>query len=200
MLNRKIAIEEKSVGVDCKPYVVAEAGSNFNKDINTAKRLIEVASRAGAAAIKFQLFRAEILDPSRAGLYDVFKSIELQPEWVPKLMAHARSVGIHFSASAFDTNSVDILEQAGVPFHKIASSEVTNLPLIHKLASTGKPIFLSTGMSDMVDVEQAVNVCQDLGNDRVVLMQCGALTISVRSAVRTLSGCATTRTSSSRPS
>ena len=175
MLSKIFSIADKTVGVDYKPYVIAEAGSNFNQSMDTARKLIDAAAEVNADAVKFQLFRAEVLDPSKSGLFDVFKSIELNPDWVPKLMDHAKANSIHFSASAFDLRSVEILEEVGVPFHKIASSETSNLPLVHKIASTGKPVLISTGMCDMVDIEEAINVCQGVGNDRIVIMQCGTI-------------------------
>lgn len=175
MLNKNVLIKDISVGGNNTPYVIAEAGSNFNKDLGTAKKLIDVAADAGANAVKFQLFRANHLYPDGGELYDIFKSIELDPDWVPLLADHAQKRGIHFMASAFDTVSLDALEAVDVPAHKIASSETTNLQFVHYAASTGKPIIISTGMCDMVDVEEAVSVCLGAGNDNIILMQCGAM-------------------------
>lgn len=175
MLNTSFSIADTQVGLDTKPYVIAEAGSNFNQSLDTARRLIDVAVEAEASAIKFQLFRADILYPSKTGLYDLFKSIELNPDWVPKLMDYATSSGIHFTASAFDFESIKVLEEVGVPFHKIASSETSKLSLVHRIASTGKPVAISTGMCDMVDIEEAVNVCHGVDNNRIILMQCGTM-------------------------
>ena len=173
MLSSELTIGKTPIGT--APYVIAEAGSNFNQNLDTARKLIDTASEAGANAVKFQLFRAALLYPDGGELYDVFKSIELDPEWVPKLAEHAGQRGVHFMASAFDTGSVDVLEAAGVPAHKIASSETTDLPFLHYVAATGKPVIISTGMCDMVDVEEAVNVCQGAGNNQVILLQCGAM-------------------------
>jgi len=175
MLSNHFSIADTQVGLDTSPYVIAEAGSNFNQSIDTARRLIDVAVEAGADAIKFQLFRADILYPLKTGFYDLFKSIELNPDWVPHLMDYARKSGIQFTASAFDFESIGVLEAVGVPFHKIASSETSNLHLVHRIASTGKPVAISTGMCDMVDIEEAVNVCCGVGNGRVVLMQCSTM-------------------------
>ena len=175
MLKNPLTIAGTPVGREAQPYIVAEAGSNFNQSLDTARKLIDVAVEAGADAVKFQLFRADKLYPNGGELYDIFKSIELDPEWVPLLADHARQADIHFVASAFDHQSLDLLETVGVPFHKIASSETTNLGFVHRVASTGKPVVISTGMCDMVDVEEAVNVCLGVGNDNVVLMHCGAL-------------------------
>jgi sialic acid synthase SpsE len=134
-----------------------------------------VARQAGANAVKFQLFSADVLYPNRDGLYDVFKSIELDAEWVPILNKHANDQDLHFMASAFDLGSVSVLEAINTPAHKVASSETTNLGFLHKLAATGKPVIISTGMCDMVDIEEAVNACLGAGNNQIILLQCGAM-------------------------
>jgi sialic acid synthase SpsE len=175
MPTNELKIGEALVGSNASPYIIAEVGSNFDKNLDKAFRLIDVAKAAGANAVKFQLFRADLLYPNGGELYDIFKSIELNPEWVPKLDKHARDQGLHFMASAFDMQSVDVLEAINVPAHKVASSETTNLRFLHKLASTGKPIIISTGMCDMVDIEEAVNVCLGVGNTQIILLQCGAM-------------------------
>ena len=175
MLRKELKIGDTSVGGEAAPYVIAEAGSNFNQDLDTARRLVDVAAEAGANAVKFQLFRADALYPNGGELYDIFKSVELNADWVPILAKHARERGLHFSASAFDLGSFEVLEANGVPLHKVASSETTNLQFVHRVAASGKPVVISTGMCDMVDVEEAVNVCLGVGNDQIVLLQCGAM-------------------------
>lgn len=175
MLKNELKIAETLVGGAANPYVIAEVGSNFDKNLDKAKKLIDVAADAGANAVKFQLFRADVLYPNCDGLYDIFKSIELDDEWVPQLNKHANDQGLHFMASTFDMGSVNVLEAVNTPAHKVASSETTNLGFLHKLASIGKPVIISTGMCDMVDVEEAVNTCIGAGNDQIVLLQCGAM-------------------------
>ena len=175
MLKNELKIAGTQVGGAAAPYVIAEIGSNFDKNLDKARKLIDVACEAGANAVKFQLFRADYLYPNGGELHDIFKSTELDPDWVPLLDKHARDQGLQFLASAFDLKSVDVLEAVNTPAHKVASSETTNLSFLHKLASTGKPVIISTGMCDMVDVEEAVNVCLGAGNDQIVLLQCGAM-------------------------
>lgn len=174
MLETEFTLGERPVGGAAAPYLIAEVGSNFNQSLDTARRMIDVAAESGAHAVKFQLFRADILYPS-GELYDLFKSIELNAEWLPSLGQHARERGLHLLASAFDAGSVDALEAAGVLAHKVASSETANFALFHYIASKGKPVIISTGMCDMVDVEEAVNIALGAGNSRVVLLQCGAM-------------------------
>jgi len=175
LLKNELKIAGTQVGGAAAPYVIAEIGSNFDKNLDKARKLIDVAAEAGANAVKFQLFRADYLYPNGGELHDIFKSIELDPEWVPLLDKHARNQGLQFLASAFDLKSVGVLEAVNTPAHKAASSETTNLGFLHKLASTGKPVIISTGMCDMVDVEEAVNACLGAGNDQIVLLQCGAM-------------------------
>lgn len=175
MRQAKVLLGNKAVGEGCPPYIIAEAGSNFNQDLDTARRLVDVAVEAGANAIKFQLFSADKLYPGGGGLHSIFREIELNPDWVPLLSEHARSCGITFMASAFDRGSLDTLEEVDVPAHKVASSETADLPFLHYVATKGRPIIVSTGMCDMVDVEEAVNVCAGVGNNQLVLMQCGAM-------------------------
>jgi len=173
--KNELKIAGTTIGGNASPYIIAEVGSNFDKSLDKAKKLIDVAKEAGANAVKFQLFRSDVLYPNRDGLYDIFKSIELDAKWVPLLSKHAKDQGLHFIASAFDMGSVDVLESANTPAHKVASSESTNLGFLHKLATTGKPMIISTGMCDMVDVEEAVNACLGAGNNQIILLQCGAM-------------------------
>ena len=175
MLSKQITIDDRIIGQDRSPYIIAEAGSNFSQDLDIAKRLVEVAAQSGADAVKFQLFRADVLYPNRDGLYETFKSIELNPDWVAVLNEYARECGVTFFASAFDPRSVDVLADVGVAAYKIASSETANLPLLHYIAAKGSPLLISTGMCDMVDIHEAISVCIGSGNTDVALMQCGAM-------------------------
>ena len=174
-LAAEFSIGDSRIANGAPPFVVAEAGSNFDQSLDTAYRLIDAAAEAGADAVKFQLFRAESLYPEGTEGYQAFKAVELDPDWVQDLDRHAHERGLPFLASAFDTRSVDVLEAVEVPAHKVASSEATNIPLLAYMAAKGRPILLSTGMCDMVDVHEAVDLCLASGNHRVALMQCGAV-------------------------
>ncbi len=175
MLKSTVNLGKRIISERDSPYVIAEIGSNFNQSFDIAQQLMDVAMDAGADAVKFQLFQADILYPNHDGYYDVFKSIELNPEWVPKLKDEADQRGLDFTASPFDRDSVDVLESAGVPYYKLASSETTNLSLLHYIASKNRPLIVSTGMCDMIDVEEALAVIQAVNNTEVVLLQCGSL-------------------------
>ncbi len=174
-LSPAFEVAGKTVGGKARPYFIAEAGSNFDQDLDTARRLIDIASEAGADAVKFQLFRADVLVPDGGETHAAFKAVELNPDWVPALSHHAKERGIAFLASAFDRESVEVLEGVGVPAHKIASSETTNLPLVDAVAATGKPVFMSTGMCDIVDVQEAVDRCLSRNNPDIAVLQCGAM-------------------------
>ena len=175
MLNNKIYVNGTAIGKGERPYIIAEVGSNFDQSLDKAKKLIDVAVAAGASAVKFQLFRADILYPKKDGHYEAFKAVELNPDWVGTLSDHAGAQKIDFIASPFDRESVDVLESVSVPAYKVASSETTNLPLLGYIASKKKPIFISTGMCEMVDVEEAIKLCVDFENLDISILQCGAM-------------------------
>ncbi|MBF0135494.1 MAG: N-acetylneuraminate synthase family protein [Magnetococcus sp. DMHC-1] len=175
MLAHELTIGGRRIGPGHPPYLIAEIGSNFDQSLDKAKQLIDTMAKAGVDAVKFQLFRADAMQPKGSELHKIFRSLELNPAWIPELLQHAAGQGLAFLASAFDGQSLAVLEQCGVPAHKVASSEVVNFPLLEAMARTGKPIFLATGMCDLVDVAEAVQLCVVRGNDQVALMQCAAL-------------------------
>ena len=170
-----IKIGKNLISKDSRPYIIAEIGSNFDQDLNKAFKLIEKAAESGANAVKFQLFKADELYKKTDALYSVFKSIELNPDWLPRLKDFSEELNLDFLASAFDLKSLEILESLNVVAHKIASSETTNLKFLRKCAVTGKPLIISTGMCDMVDIEEAVNICRSANNEQIILMQCGSI-------------------------
>ncbi len=175
MTAKQLTIAGHTIGADSPPFVIAEAGSNFNQSLDIARQLIDVAAESGAQAVKFQLFRAESLYPPGTEMHAIFKSVELNADWLEPLNSHAKERGILFGASVFDPDSLAALEAVGVPFHKVASSETTNLPLLGAMARTGKPLLISTGMCEMSDIAEAVGLCRGAGNDDLVLMQCGSM-------------------------
>ena len=175
MLKPEFEVFGKRIGPGAPAYVIAEAGSNHDKSLDTARRLIDAAAAAMCDAVKFQLFDTdELYSPDHAN-YAIFKSIELPADWLEPLKSHAEASGLAFFASVFDRRSADRVEAVGVPAYKIASSETTKLDLLAHIAAKGKPLFVSTGMCDLVDVMEAVACCERNGNDRVALMQCVAL-------------------------
>lgn len=141
-----------------KIFLIAEAGVNHNGDPELAKKLIEAASRAGADAVKFQAFRSERLVTRRdLSQLEMLRRLELSPEIFPVLKGHAEKCGILFLATPFDRESVDLLEPL-VPLYKISSGDCTNLPFLRYIAGKGKPVILSTGMTTLDEVGEAVAV------------------------------------------
>lgn len=197
MLAREFEVADRKIGGAASPYVIAEAGSNHNQSLDTARRLIDVATEAGCDAVKFQLFEAGALYPPDHELYKVFKAVELSPDWLEPLKQHAAMRGLAFFASVFDRRSADRLMAVGVPAYKIASSEMTNLDLLAYVAAKARPLFVSTGMCDLVDVLEAVACCEHNGNAEVALLQCVALyplqpsdaNLAVMDTFRRLFGC-----------
>jgi N,N'-diacetyllegionaminate synthase len=178
-----IKIESRLVGEGWPCFVIAEAGSNHNGNLEQAMRLIDVAVEAGADAVKFQLFRASKLYPKNAGqsdylkldesIYDIMSAMEMPYEWLPELAEHCRQSEIIFLASAFDQESVDQLDPY-VSAYKIASYEMTHLPLVRYIAGKGKPVIISTGTASQEEVAETVEVFFETGNRDLMLMQCTA--------------------------
>jgi sialic acid synthase SpsE len=174
-MNKKIKIGKRWIGDGEPVFIIAEAGSNHNKKLGQAMKLIDVASQSGADAVKFQLFKAEKLYRKGDPAFDVVKANELPREWVNKLAGYSRKKGLIFLASPFDTESVDLLYSIGVQAYKCASSETVNLPLLRYIASKKKPVIISTAMCNLADVYEAVEAVFSTGNENVALLQCTSL-------------------------
>lgn len=166
---------------------MAEAGVNHNGQLQLAKQLIDAAKTAGCDAVKFQTFRSERLVSKKAQLaayqkrhksnneqnqWDLIKRLELSWVEFKKLKEYCQKKKILFVSTPFDFESVDLLEKLNVPFLKISSGEVTNLPFLKYIAQKGRPVILSTGMSTLKEVEEAVKVIVQTGNKNLVLLHC----------------------------
>lgn len=181
-----ISIGNKTVGNDEPCFIIAEAGVNHNGNLSTAKQLIDVAYEAGADAIKFQTFKTENLvtrdaekadyqkknDSATTTQFEMLKKLELYEKDFKKLSIYAKKRGIIFLSTAFDEESVDLLIRLEVPAFKIPSGEITNFPCIEKIARERKPVILSTGMSTMEEVREAVACLQEHGCKDIVLLHC----------------------------
>ncbi|MFA5974935.1 MAG: N-acetylneuraminate synthase family protein [Elusimicrobiota bacterium] len=170
-----LTIGKRSIGPGHPAFIIAEIGSNHDQKLDQAKKLIEAAAAAGADAVKFQLFKADALYPKDSPVHAILKSIELSRDWLASLARHAAERGVECFASPFDLPAVDALETAGASAYKVASSEVTNLPLVKYMASKKKPVLLSTGMCDLADVYEAVEVIRSEGNEQILIFQCTSL-------------------------
>ena len=175
----------RSIGEGAPVFIIAEAGVNHNGDLDQAKRLIDEATAAGADAVKFQSYQAEkVLNPeavekivSRASSggespMDALRRLELSLDDLCILKSHCVEMGILFMATPFDNKSVDELDGMGIPLFKLSSGEVTNLPLLRHVSKKGKPIILSTGMSYLGEVDQAVGAMRREGCHKLALLHC----------------------------
>jgi pseudaminic acid synthase len=180
------AIAGRPVGMDQPPYVIAELSGNHNGDINRAFELIEKAKAAGADAVKIQTYTADTItirhDSSEfriAGglwdgytLHDLYQKAHTPWSWHGQLFAKAHEVGITIFSSPFDETAVDFLEDLGTPCYKIASFENADLPLLRKVAMTGKPVIVSTGMATLTELDEAVGALRTAGCESIALLKC----------------------------
>jgi sialic acid synthase SpsE len=179
------AIGGRRVGPSEPAYLIAEAGSNHNRDLSIAKELIEVAADAGADAVKFQTYTGSALYSAKAPRFEylhderrpaeLLDAIALPREWQQELAEHAAARGVAFFSSPFDAEAVQSLAEIGVPAMKIASFEIVDLPLIRLAASVGVPIIVSTGMATYGEIEDALGAVKDGGNRDVALLRCASV-------------------------
>lgn len=180
-----IKIGNKIIGKNQPCLIIAEAGVNHNGDVNLAKKLIDIAAEAGADAVKFQTFKAETLvtvDAEKAGYqqettgsgtqFEMLKKLELRESDYKELSRYAANRCIMFLSTPFDTGSVDLLDDLGVPAFKIPSGEINNFPLLKHIAAKQKPVILSTGMSLLQEVAEAVKFLRKEGTDNIALLHC----------------------------
>jgi len=180
---RDVQIGDATIGDSHPCFVIAEAGSNHNGSLEQAHQLIDVAAEAGADAVKFQVFRADRLYPKSAGvseylkldrpIYEIIAELELPPAWLPELARHSRDRGLGFLASVFDEESADLVDPYVEAF-KIASYELTQIPLLEHVAAKGKPVIVSTGTAELAEVGASVAAFRATGNADLVVLQCTA--------------------------
>jgi sialic acid synthase SpsE len=183
-MKQEFNIGECPIGEHHPCFVVAEIGSNHNHDFDIARRLIDAAAEAKVDAVKFQTFRAdehyskyapgfEYLD--RQNTFDLIHSLEIDRDWHAPLKQHAEAQGLVFFSSACDSEAIEDLARLDVPAHKVASFDLPDTHLIETISRTGKPVILSTGMADWMDVHRAVSACREAGNNQIALLQCTSL-------------------------
>ena len=170
----------------CKGFIVAEIGKNHNGDLEIAKEMIKVAAGCGVDAVKFQSLRAEKLVIEDMGkiahledtlgdqesVFDMIKSVELDREDHFALAEVAKNEGVEFFSTPEDLDVIDLLEEVGVNFYKIASLDLTFFQLIEKAANTGKPLIVSTGMATIAEIYEVINAINRCKNDKIVLLHC----------------------------
>lgn len=181
-------IAERVVGLGARPYVIAEMSGNHNQSLDRALEIVDAAAQAGADAVKLQTYTAETMtlnidapgfviedkNSLWAGrqLFDLYKEAYTPWEWHGPIFERAVSHGMHCFSTPFDETAVDFLESLGVPAYKIASFENTDLPLIRKVASTGKPMIISTGTANLAEIDEAVRAAREAGCKDLVLLKC----------------------------
>lgn len=185
-MTKRININGRLIGDGVAPYVIAEMSANHNGNLNAALRIIEEAKKAGADAVKMQTYRPDtitlnsdlpdfqITDGLWAGrtLFDLYEWAHTPWDWHKSLFEHARHVGITIFSSPFDNTAVDLLEDLNAPAYKIASFEAVDLSLIKYVASTGKPMIISTGMADAEEIQEAIDAAREGGCKELAILHC----------------------------
>jgi len=169
---KKIKIGNKLIGERESCFIIAEIGLNHNGKLKLAEKLIIEAKRAGADAVKFQVYRTEKLIRKGDKNFNLFKLLELKDKEWRELSKFAKKLGIVFFPSVFDEESVDFLDKLGVPLYKIASGDLTYLSLIGYVASKKKPVILSTGGGVIREIDDAIKTIYSTGNKDVILLHC----------------------------
>lgn len=178
----------KKIGVNCPPFIIAEMSGNHNQSLERALCIVEAAANAGAHAIKLQTYTADTMtlnvdddefkinDPSSLWhgrhLYDLYQEAHTPWEWHAPIMQRTKELGLICFSTPFDETAVDFLETLDVPAYKIASFENTDVQLLKKVAQTGKPVIVSTGMANLSDLQLMVNTLRDNGCNQFVLLKC----------------------------
>lgn len=185
---RAFRIADREIGPEAAPFVIAEMSGNHNQSLERALATVEAAARAGAHALKLQTYTADTMtleldagefhigDPNSlwAGrsLYELYREAYTPWEWHAPIFERARALGMIPFSTPFDETAVDFLETLGAPCYKIASFENTDLPLIRKVAATGKPMIISTGMASVAELDETVRAARDAGCHDLVLLKC----------------------------
>ncbi|MDC0065530.1 pseudaminic acid synthase [Verrucomicrobia bacterium] len=179
-----------SIGLDQKPFVIAEMSGNHNQSLERALEITEAAAKSGAQAMKLQTYTADTmtLDVSEGeffiddanslwkgnSLYDLYKIAYTPWEWHKPIMKRANELGMLCFSTPFDDTAVDYLAELNVPAYKIASFENTDLPLIKKVAATGKPMIISTGMATIAEMDEMVRTIREVSGEQFVLLKCSS--------------------------
>lgn len=186
-MEKKIKIGNRYVGEGEKTFIVAEVSANHLQNYSRAEAIIRAAKEAGADAVKlqtytpdtitldcdndyFQITQGTIWDGTT--LHKLYETAYTPWEWQPKLMKLANDLGMECFSSPFDATAVDFMQEMDMPAYKVASFEINDIPLIRKIARIGKPVILATGIAYLEDLERALSVCREEGNQNVILLKC----------------------------
>ncbi|HVY97966.1 MAG TPA: pseudaminic acid synthase [Dongiaceae bacterium] len=185
-MMHRITIAGREIGPDRPPYVIAELSANHNGSLDRAIAIMDAAKAAGADAVKLQTYRADTITIDHDGpefmlheglwagrrLYELYEDAAMPWDWHKPLFDHARKIGITVFSSPFDATAIDLLQSLGTPAFKVASLEMADLPLIKRMAATGKPLIMSTGASELSDIADAVAAARAGGCTEIMLLQC----------------------------
>ena len=186
-MKKEIRIGSRIISKDSPTFIVAEMSANHNMDYNRAVQILRAAKEAGADAVKIQTYTADTitLESDRPcfqitqgtlwdgiTLHKLYETAYTPWEWQGKLKEEAEGMGLEFFSSPFDFTSVDFLEELKVPAYKVASFEITDIPLIRRIAGLGKPVIMAAGVARLSDIELAVRTCKEAGNENVILLKC----------------------------
>lgn len=185
-MAKPFALDGRMVGAGHPPYVIAEVSGNHNGSIDRAKSIISAAAEKGAHAVKLQTYTAQTMTIRSdrpefritGGLWDGYTLWDLYEwahtpyEWHRELFAHAKACGVTCISTPFDETAVDLLEDIGAPYYKVASFEMTDLPLVRRIAQTGKPMIVSTGMATREEIGRMLDVARKHGSGEIVLLHC----------------------------
>lgn len=186
-MEKRIKIGSRYAGEDERAFIVAEVSANHLQDYDRAEAIIRAAAEAGADAVKlqtytpdtitldcdneyFQITQGTIWDGT--SLHKLYAEAYTPWEWQPKLKKYAERLGLECFSSPFDATAVDFMQEMNMPAYKIASFEINDFPLIRKVAKIGKPVIIATGIAYLEDIERALQVCKEEGNDQVILLKC----------------------------
>ncbi len=181
-------IGDRAIGAGERPYLIAEMSGNHNQSLDRALAIVDAAAASGADAVKLQTYTADTMtldlrapgfvieDPKSLWngrqLYELYAEAHTPWDWHAPIMKRAASLGIHCFSSPFDATAVDFLETLDVPAYKIASFEMTDIPLIQKVAATGKPMIISTGMASVAEIATSVATAKAAGAEDIILLKC----------------------------
>jgi N-acetylneuraminate synthase len=185
---KSIQIGGRFIGPNYPPFIIAEMSGNHNRSLSRALEIVEAAARSGAHALKLQTYTPDtmtidlderefhISDPNSlwegTSLYKLYSEAYTPWEWHKPILDRARDLGIIAFSTPFDETSADFLESLGVPCYKIASFENTDLPLIRRVAATGKPLIISTGMATVAELDETVQTAREAGCNDLILLKC----------------------------
>jgi pseudaminic acid synthase len=183
-----IKLGSKEIGCNCRPYIIAEMSGNHNQSLEKAISIVEAAAASGADALKIQTYTPDTMTLNLSegeffiqdkkslwegrSLYDLYSDAMTPWDWHRPIMNRCRELGLEFFSTPFDDTAVDFLEELDVPFYKIASFENTDIPLIRRVAKTGKPVIVSTGLATLKEIGETVETIRAEGNEQIILLKC----------------------------